>query len=160
MPLPLVYGPTDLFNQTDVGLFPIDPCMETIAATIVEEAKALLNRNPTAVMQTRPAQAALFEGRSRQFISDGNYALCESKGARVVNSELSARDAARIVLNGAYKSAEDQKDFPQYDHFANLFEKWYFREALNGAVTGAIMHVRPFQLEDQPIYEGAEDEVD
>ncbi|KAK0445558.1 hypothetical protein EV421DRAFT_1734748 [Armillaria borealis] len=39
-------------------------------------------------------------------------------------SGVGRSDAARIVLNGAYKSAEDQKDFPQYDHFANLFEKW------------------------------------
>ncbi|KAK0440759.1 hypothetical protein EV421DRAFT_2036642 [Armillaria borealis] len=81
-------------------LFPIDPCMEpnenrcfksleTIAIVVVEEAKTLLKRNPTAIMQTRPTQAALSEGRNGQFISDGHYVLCESKGARLVNDELS-----------------------------------------------------------------------
>ncbi|PBK89234.1 hypothetical protein ARMGADRAFT_1083778 [Armillaria gallica] len=81
-------------------LFPIDPCMETnenrcfksletIAAAVVEEAKSLLKRNPTAVMQTRPTQAALYEGCNGQFISDGHYALCESKGARLVKDEFS-----------------------------------------------------------------------
>ncbi|KAK0468065.1 uncharacterized protein EV420DRAFT_444285 [Desarmillaria tabescens] len=83
-------------------VFPTDPCMETnentcfkrletIAAAIVKEAKSLLHRDPTAVMQTRPTQAALSEGRNGQFISDGHYALCESKGARVVSDESSTR---------------------------------------------------------------------
>lgn len=81
-------------------LFPIDPCMETdenrcfksletIAAVVVEEAKSLLKRNPTAIMQTRPTQAALSEGCDGQFISDGHYMLCESKGARLVKDEFS-----------------------------------------------------------------------
>ncbi len=56
---------------------------------IVEEAKALLNRNPTAITQTRPTQAAFFEGRSRQLYLMAT--MCESRCARVVNYEFSAR---------------------------------------------------------------------
>ncbi len=81
-------------------LFPIDPCretdedmcfksLETIAAAVIKEAKSLLKCNPTVVMQTRPTQAALFEGCNGQLISDGHYALCVSKGARLVEDEFS-----------------------------------------------------------------------
>ncbi|KAK0440753.1 hypothetical protein EV421DRAFT_2020203 [Armillaria borealis] len=80
-------------------LFPIDPCtetnenrcfksLETIAAVVVEEAKSLLKRNPTAIMQTRPTQVALSEGCDGKFISDGHYVLCELKGARLVKDEF------------------------------------------------------------------------
>ncbi|PBK96316.1 hypothetical protein ARMGADRAFT_1027419 [Armillaria gallica] len=67
----------------------------------------------------------------------------DRKGSEYSEKTEGRSGPARMVLNSAYKSAEDQKDLPQYDHFANLFEKWYFR-GLNKA----------------PIYEGAEDEVD
>ncbi|KAK0468057.1 uncharacterized protein EV420DRAFT_1473822 [Desarmillaria tabescens] len=71
-------------------LFPGDLCtetnentcfkrLETIAAVIVKEAKASLNRNPTVVKQTRPTQAALSEGRNGQFISGSHFALCTSR---------------------------------------------------------------------------------
>ncbi|KAK0197924.1 hypothetical protein F5146DRAFT_1116901 [Armillaria mellea] len=81
-------------------LFPADPCtgtdenrcfkkLETIAGVVVEEAKRLLKRDPTAIMQTRPNQAALSEGRNGQFKSDGHFKLCESRGALIAKDELS-----------------------------------------------------------------------
>ncbi|KAK0232688.1 hypothetical protein IW262DRAFT_1303335 [Armillaria fumosa] len=81
-------------------VFPVDPCtetnedsyfkgLETIAVAVVEEAKSLLEREPTAIMQTRPNQAALSEGRNGQFKSDGHFALCESRGARLAKDESS-----------------------------------------------------------------------
>ncbi|KAK0240649.1 hypothetical protein EDD85DRAFT_788652 [Armillaria nabsnona] len=242
--------------------------LKTIAAAIVEEAKALLNRNPTAVMQTRPAQAALFEGRSRQLYLMAT--MCESKCSRVVNSEFSARygkplaclhertvalacdhagieeyklkdtwedenELATTISRITRKSSGMQDAAPrqpflhnfyhdveslwrisvhslfatepptterdqnarrkQKVHSKNLFPNWSPRcsnfleaqssaytditsclpnefeavaaplaqssMALNKAVTGAITGVRPFQLEDQLIYEGkTADKVD
>ncbi|KAK0475131.1 hypothetical protein IW261DRAFT_1647127 [Armillaria novae-zelandiae] len=81
-------------------VFPVDPCMETneamyfkgletIAAAVVKEAKSMLGRDPTAIMQTWPNQIALSEGRKGQFMSDGHFALCESRGARLAKDESS-----------------------------------------------------------------------
>ncbi|KAK0245204.1 hypothetical protein EDD85DRAFT_963921 [Armillaria nabsnona] len=106
-------------------LFPIDPCMETdenrcfksletIAAVVVEETKSLLKRNPTGVMQTRPTQAALFEGCNGQFISDGHYALCESKGARLVKDEFSPASAELCLYERKAALACDRAGIEEY----------------------------------------------
>ncbi|KAK0200485.1 hypothetical protein DFS33DRAFT_161632 [Desarmillaria ectypa] len=125
MPLSLVYKLMDLFNRTD-GRLPINLCMEmneniyfkrleTIAAAIVEEAKALLNCNPTAVMQTRPTQATLSAtGSNGQFISDGHYALCESKGSRVVSHELSAQYGKLFLYEHKTALACDRAEIEEY----------------------------------------------
>ncbi|KAK0206261.1 hypothetical protein DFS33DRAFT_1452373 [Desarmillaria ectypa] len=71
-----------------------------------------------------------------------------------------ALKAIRMVLNVVYTFSEAQEHYPQYDHFANLFKQRYFEEALNKAAMGAITDVQPFQLEDRPTHEGAEDAID
>ncbi|KAK0204511.1 hypothetical protein DFS33DRAFT_1423771 [Desarmillaria ectypa] len=83
--------------------------------------------------------------------------LCLPKEFRDVTVAL---DVIPTALDDAYTSVEAQEYFPQYSHFAKLFEQLYFEEMLKSAVMGAIMDVQFFQLEDQPTREGAEDEVD
>ncbi|KAK0197923.1 hypothetical protein F5146DRAFT_1116900 [Armillaria mellea] len=106
-------------------LFPIDPCvetdekrcfkrLETIATVVVEEAKRLLKRNPTAVMQTRPTQAALCEGCNEQFISDGHYALCESKGARLVKDDFSPPSKSQCPYGRKVALACDRAGIEEY----------------------------------------------
>ncbi len=70
-------------------------------------------------------------------------------------------DIIRNLLVAAYISAEAQKDFPQYDHFAKLFEKAsLFEQALDKAVVLAVNDIRPFQQEDRSIHEDAEDKLE
>ncbi|KAK0432348.1 uncharacterized protein EV420DRAFT_1490010 [Desarmillaria tabescens] len=109
-------------------LFPIDPCMEakentcfkTIAAAIVKEAKVLLDHNPTAVMQTRPTQAALSEGHNGQFISDGHYALCESKGARVAALACDRAEIEEYKLKDTWEDENDVGDVSLFDDWPKL----------------------------------------
>ncbi|KAK0197926.1 hypothetical protein F5146DRAFT_1218612 [Armillaria mellea] len=69
----------------------------------------------------------------------------------------------RNTVVAAYKSAEAQKDFPQYGHFAKLFEQGSVLEKpLEKAVALAVNDIRPFQLDEENYtgYDTPEDDAD
>lgn len=79
--------------------------------------------------------------------------------SRISACSRTTRRHPRLVA--AYTSAEAQNDFPQYDHFAQLFEEASPLEmALAKAASLAVNDIQPLQVDDQSMHEGAEDNVE